>query len=153
MKFRPAASPIRANATILKSFSLRLQTHSGIIVRQAIPRSSGSNRKPICRIKTEKPDAASARTPHIGTHVQFLESQPDKARESVRTDAAHAERNDTDPSRAIESIELQIRRNQWADQVGTDRPMQKQYIMPTHGHNPGSRWRRPRSEERRVGHE
>src|SRR5262245_53580683 len=126
MKFRPSASPIRADATIVNTFSLWLRAHSGIIVRQAIPRSSGSNRKPICRIKTEKPDAASARTPHIGAHVQFLESQPDKARESVRTDAAHAERDDADPSRTIESIELQTRRNQWSNQVSADRPMQKQ---------------------------
>src|SRR5262245_12561796 len=143
MKFRPAASPIRADATIVNSFSLWLQTHSGIIVRQAIPRSSGSNRKPICRIKAEKPDAASTRTPHIGANVQLLESQSSKAREPVRTDAAHAERHDTDPSRAIESIELQTRRNQWSNQVRNDGPMQKQQVMPTHGHNPGSGWKRP----------
>src|SRR5262245_2727420 len=143
VKFHPGAFPTSADAVIVNSFSLWLQTHSGIIVRQAIPRSSGSNRKPICRIKAEKPDAASTRTPHIGANVQLLESQSSKAREPVRTDAAHAERHDTDPSRAIESIELQTRRNQWSNQVRNDGPMQKQQVMPTHGHNPGSGWKRP----------
>src|SRR6266850_7926839 len=122
VKFRPGASPIGTDAAIVNSFLLWLHSHSGVIVGQTIPRSSASNRKPTCRVKAEKPDAASARTPHVGANVQLWESQPGKARKAVRACAAHAERNDTDPSGAIESIELQTPGNQWANQVSTDRP-------------------------------
>src|SRR4030095_3433388 len=143
VQFRPGASPIGTDAAIVNSFSLWLQSHSGIIVRQTIQGSSGSNRQPICRIKAEKTDAASARTSHVGSNLQLLEGQPGKARETVRADAARAERDDADPSGAIESIELQPLGNQWSNQVRNNRPMQKQQIVPTHGHNPGSGWKGP----------
>ena len=135
VKFRPGASPTGTDAAIVNSFSLSLQSHSGIIIRQTIPGSAGSNRQPICRVKAEKPDAASARTPR-----RCERSTPGRparqSEETVRADAAHAERDDADPSVAIESIELQTLGNQWANQVSTDRPMKKKKILPTHGHTP-----------------
>ena len=59
------------------------------------------------------------------------------------TDAGHPERDDPDPSGAIESIELQSLWNQRPNYLRTDRPMQKQQIVPDLPQQPITGWDGP----------
>ncbi len=112
------------------------------MIKRARSPHSGTTR---C-VEAEEVDARFAVIGDIGAHIQFRQrGKSGYRREISGANAAHAERNDTDPALGTEGIERKLRRNQRPDLIRRDRPVGEEQIMPGLLHDPGAGGQRPRT--------
>src|SRR5262245_38641287 len=110
VKFRPTIPLIRSKTMIVNRLFFEPNADLGVIIRQPERETRASNSQPAASVETKKPNAALAASLHIGAHVDLGESHSSELRNTAKANARHTKRHDTDPSGAIESIQLQSTR-------------------------------------------
>lgn len=89
------------------------------------------DRQEVRCAQTEKAHAGFSASRYVRADVQLRKrGQHRQRRCRAQTHATHAERHDADPSLALERIEFQRARDQWAEHRGLDRPMREEQIVP-----------------------
>ena len=141
------AAPIRASRAIRDLVAGPGRCHLGPEVRQVEHRSSAHDDRPARGIERQEEHTGSTDAADVRANVELRErAQAWDGRErtqawdrdTARRDVRHRERNDAEPRRTVEGVELEACRHDRRQRRRLDRPVGEQEIEPAHPDEPRS---------------
>src|SRR6187401_2514896 len=105
------------------------QAHFGVEVGKAGPPSSCPHCRSTGRVQAEKVDTSLVTHADVSAQVELGKFRvPAELRDASRVNAHHSKRNHSDPRVAVEGIDLQRARDQWAQRGGWNGPVGEQQV-------------------------
>ncbi len=119
-------------------------THLCSKIRQVKPCARNSHSERVTRVQTKKPNARLFTAGYVGTNIQFWEcGEPQHRWRPTQAHTGHAKRDHREPGLPLKRVDLQLRRNQVAQDCGIDRPVCEEQVMPALRHHPRPFRKRP----------